>query len=259
MYVLDANVRAHGGGVYRVPIACNGTLGRGALVVPASGATAMALLPLDGTRAVLAAMAAGTSAAKEDVHLLDLVRGVRLGSVSAFGDGEAIVSSVIVAPDGQYALVADNGISVGSRLAAVRISAATLQAVPALLATPFPDGIAVSPYDNAALVLNDDTSDSIQVLAYSPANASAPWVITGQVKYKFGRPLIPTTVSTIVRGGLKGTVFVAEDVACRQLRFGPNGVSGTAGQPCRGAVPWCRARAVGLAPSCCLAPAAAPR
>jgi DNA-binding beta-propeller fold protein YncE len=139
----------------------------------------MALLPTDPTKAVLAATAATDSTINQDVHLIDLALGKRIASASAFGDGKAIVASVAVAPDGKFALLADNGLNAGSRLAAVAVSPSALTAAGSLLTTPYPDGVAISPYDNSAFVLNDDSTDQIHLLSYtqrplsrSPASSS---------------------------------------------------------------------------------------
>jgi hypothetical protein len=224
VYVMDSNVRANGGGVYQIPIHCDGTLGTATLLIPGSGATEMALLPTDPTKGVLAATAATDSTAGQDVHLVDLAKGTRIASASAFGDGNAIVSAVAVAPDGKFAILADNNtVAGGSRLASVAISP-TLAAAGGLLATPFPDGLAISPYGNAGIVLNDDSTDQIHLLSYTPADAGAPFAITGELAYKFGKPQIPTTISMIVQGTLKGTTFVGENIAVRQLTFGSGGV-----------------------------------
>ena len=219
VYVLDSNVRVNGGGVYQIPIHCDGTLGAAELVVPGAGASAMALVPTDPTKAVLAATAAFGSAAGKDVHLIDLAAKKLLGSSTAFADGNAIVAALDVTPDGKFALLADNGFSAGSRLAQVAVSATTVTAVGSLLSTPFPDGVAISPYDNVGIVLNDDSTDQIHVLSYTPGNAGAPFAITGELAYKFGKPQIPTTISKITRGALEGTTFVGENVAVRQLTF----------------------------------------
>ncbi len=222
VYVLDSNVRKNGGGVYRIPIHCDGTLGTATLVVPGSGASAMALLPGDPTKAVLGATAAFDSAVNQDVHLVDLAAQTRIASASVFLDGMASVASLAVAPDGKFAILADNSFSAGSRIAAVAI---TPSFVPAggILATPFPDGVAVSPYDDSAIVLNDDSTDQIHVLTYDPANAAAPFAIKGELVYKFGKPQIPISISLIDRGALKGTTFVGENIAVRQLTFGAGG------------------------------------
>jgi len=134
------------------------------------------------------------------------------------------VSAIVIAPDGKFALLADNNsIAGGSRIAALQITPTLGPAAAGPMLTPFPDGLAISPYGNAGIVLNDDTTDMIHVLAYTPSDAGAPFAITGELAYKFGKPQIPVTISMISQGGLKGTTFVGENVAVRQLTFGSAG------------------------------------
>jgi hypothetical protein len=220
-WVLDQNTADNGGGVYEIALACDGTPTSRGLVVPGSGASAMALLPGDPSKAVLAAKKAFDAPDGRDVHVVDLAGRSSLGSAAPFGDADAIASSVAVMPDGKYALVADDGIVTGSRLAVVALTPAL--APVSVLSTPFPAAVVASPFGNAAIVLNDDSTDEIHVLSYDPSNAAAPFAITGEVAYAFGKPQIPVTASTIDRGSLEGTVFVGENVAVRQLRFGPAG------------------------------------
>ena len=216
VYGLDLDTAPNKGGVYELAIGCDGTLSNEALVVPGGNAYAMALVPTAPTEALLAAGAAFGSPATADTDLVDLASLSLIGSTEAFGGdaGSALPSSVAVAPDGKYALVADNGITAGSRLAVVGISAPHLTAV-GVLATPSPTAVVISPFDNAALVLNDDSTDQIHVLTYDPANAATPFVLTGQLAYKFPPPQIPTTASVIAQGSLMGTVFVSENTAVR--------------------------------------------
>ena len=216
VYVLDADTANNGGGVYQVPIGCDGKLGAPALVVPGGNAMAMALVPSDPTKAVLAAAAAYDSPDGSDGHLIDLAARKRIGSTSTFGDTNAIASSVAVTLDGKYAVIADNGINAGSRMAVLSLSPVSPISI---LQTPFPDGVAISPYGNAGIVLNDDSTDQIHVLKYDPSDAAAPITITGELPYKFPPPQIPITISLIDRGSLKGTTFVGENIAVRQLTF----------------------------------------
>lgn len=220
-WVTDQNTAPNGGGLYEVTIGCDGKPGAPRLVVPGGGATAMALLPGDPTKAVLAARKAFDSAATKDVHVVDLAGPSLVASAAPFGDLDAIPSSVAITPDGKYALVADDGVIVGNRVAVVALGP---QLAPvSLLSTPYPAMVVMSPFGNAAIVLNDDSTDQIHVLKYDAADASAPFSITGELAYKFGKPQIPVTASWIARGSLKGTVFVGENVAVRQIRFGAAG------------------------------------
>ena len=218
-WVLDQNTGNNGGGVYEIVIACDGTLTSRGLVVPGGGASAMALLPTDPTKALLSAKQAFASPANTDVHLVDLAARKVLGSVAPFGDQKAIASSIAIMADGKNALVADDGINAGSRIAVVGLGP-TLTAV-GILATPFPSVVA-SPYGNAAIALNGDSTNQIHVLSYDPTKP-APFVITGELAYQFAKPQIPTTASSIDRGPLRGTVLVGENLGVRKLVFAADG------------------------------------
>jgi len=217
---LLGDTAVQGGGVYRVPMACNGSLGSPTLVLRGSHPTAIALLPgSGGALAIISATAMGASGAGKDTHLVDLATGTLISSCAAFGDGNAIVSAVSIMPDGAHALLADDGLSAGNRLAVVAVTHAAVTRISGLLSTPSPDDVVASVFGNAAIVLNGDSNDQIHVLAYDAANRTAPFVITGQMPYRFPRPQIPTTATPILVGSLRGTVFVGEVSAVRQLTF----------------------------------------
>ncbi|MDB4935656.1 MAG: hypothetical protein JWP87_2628 [Labilithrix sp.] len=220
-WVLDSNTGPNGGGVYEVVIACDGTLMSRGLVIPGGGATAMALLPTDPTKALLAARKAFQSPANTDVHLVDLAAHTLIGSAAAFGDTDAIVSSVAIMPDGKYALVADDGVTVGSRMAVMSLVPAV--APVAVLPTPYPAAVVASPFGNAAIVLNDDSTDEIHTLSYDATKPAAPFVITGELAYAFPKPQIPVTAALIDRGALRGTVLIGENVGVRRVVFAASG------------------------------------
>jgi hypothetical protein len=88
-WVLDSNTGNNGGGVYEVAIACDGTLTTRGLVVPGGSANAMALLPTDPTKGVLAARQAFDSAAGLDLHVVDLFARKGVSGGTAF-DADAI-------------------------------------------------------------------------------------------------------------------------------------------------------------------------
>jgi hypothetical protein len=219
-WVLDSNVGKNGGGVYQIAIACDGTLTSLGLVVPGGGASAMALLPGDPSKAVLAAKQAFQSPAGMDVHLVDLANHMTLASVKAFGDLESIVSSIAIMPDGKHALVADDGINIGSRMAVVRLTPSFTGL--SLLETPNPATVVASPFGDTAIVLNGDSTDQIHLLSYD-GSKDPPFVITGELAYNFAKPQIPTTASMITQGKLRGTVLVGENLAVRQLAFDKSG------------------------------------
>jgi hypothetical protein len=220
-FVLDLDTAPNGGGLYEVAIGCDGTLAAGGHIVPGDSAAAMAFLDGAPARAVLAVKGAPGAPMGADTDLVDLANGAALvAGGAAFPDGMAIPSSVAPTPDGRFALITDNGLLAGSRVAVVALPA--MKAVQ-LLMTPNPAQAVVSPFGDAALVLNSDGKDALRVLRYDAANAGAPFSIVGEVAYQNGRPQLPSAAAVIARGALKGRVLVAENLALRQLQFGAGG------------------------------------
>jgi hypothetical protein len=218
-YVLDADTANNGGGVYQVDIACDGSLTSKGLVVPGGTANQMAFVPTT-SRAVLAAGGAFNSPDGSDVDLVDFGGATPslVASGSGFVDGGAIVSSIAVMPDGKFAIAADDGIIVGNRLAAIALPSMENAGI---LATPNPAALVASPFDNAALLLNSDTSDAIRIVSYAP-DAASPFSIVGEITYVNPKPQLPSFASLIDRGTLKGRVLIAENTAVRQVAFEPD-------------------------------------
>lgn len=220
-FVLDSDTAANGGGVYEVSIACDGSLALRGLAFSGDNPQAMAFLDGAPDRAVLAAKSALGSPMGDDAHLIDLSGApARVGSGTAFADGMAIASSVAATPDGKYALITDNGLGAGSRMAVMALP--SLKAVQQLV-MPNPAEALVSPFGNAALVMSSDGKDGLRLYKYDAASPSAPFSLVGEVAYKNGKPQLPSAASMIARGMLAGRVLVAEVLSVRQLQFGPGG------------------------------------
>jgi hypothetical protein len=217
-YVVDANTANNGGGVHEVSIACDGQLTYVGLVVPGGTAHAMTLVPNDPDRAILVAGKAFDSPAGTYVHRLDLAtaKPERKASAGAFGDADAIASHVAVTLDAKFALVSDNGYAKGSRIVAVSLDTMT-PTTP--ITTPNPAGVAISPFGNAALLMNSDGEDALRVLHYDPKQAQKPFTIGAEVAYVGGKTELPLIAHVIDRGALRGRVLVAENTAVRQLDF----------------------------------------
>jgi DNA-binding beta-propeller fold protein YncE len=223
LYVCDPNTESNGGGVRRMRIGCDGTLTDEGLVVPGGTAHQMALLPSNPERAVLIGYKASDSPANTYAHLLDLSASPpkRVASGAVFADQDAIASAVVVTPDGKYALVADDGFQVGSRMAPIALADMTKRAT---IATPSPSGLVFSPFGNALLLMNaPGGGDALRVVKYDPSNDAAPFAVGAQVATKGGNTQLPTIANVIDRGKLKGRVLVAEVSAVRQLAFAADG------------------------------------
>lgn len=223
LFVIDPNTKENGGGVHEVKIACDGALSYVGLAVPGGKAHAMALLPNAPDEAVLVAGAAFDSAASDYVHRLDLSSATptRIASGAAFDDSEAIASSVSITPDGKWALVTDNGILKGNRMAPIALD--TMKKGTSIDVAN-PAMVAMSPFGNAALLLDSDGEDALRVVSYDPTKTEAPFSVGAEVAYKDGKKTaLPTIANVIDRGGLKGRVLVSENLAIRQLTFAAAG------------------------------------
>ena len=218
-YVLDEDTATNHGGVFAVDIACDGSLTDRGLVVPGGGANAMAFVP-GTTQAVLSAIAAFDSGASADTDLVDLSdAGALVASGGAFPEGGAIVSDVAVTPDGLYALLADDGILVGNRVAVVTVPGLLPRG---MLNVPNPAAVVASPFANAALILSSDGNDAIRLARYTP-DASMPFMITSEITYVNGKPELPSFAQVVTRGALTGLVLVAENTAVRLVQFHDDG------------------------------------
>ena len=221
VYLLSTQWRNNGGGIYRLRVGCDGTVTDEGLVTASKLPAAMIFLA-GGARVALAAMDVLTSAAGADAHLLDWGAPPTLvAGADAFGDDEAIVSSMALTRDGRYLLLADSSMFAGKRLAAVEVQTSGLRA--AQLVTPFADPAKVitSPHSDVALVLEGE-GDSIKVLDYHPTSASAPFTIRGSLTVS-SKVQLPFEASRLTQGQLAGRVIIAENVALRQVQLAKDG------------------------------------
>lgn len=223
MYVLDSQWRNNGGGIYRIRLGCDGKLTDEGLIAASKLPYAMALL--GSGRALVAAQDLLSSQAGDDAHVLDLDKAQVLAGADAFGDDEAIVSDLVVTHDGRHALLADNSAystNGGNRVAVVAVDATGGSVAPVQILENLKDpvGFAVSPYDNAALVLGAQ-ADSIWVLDYAP-QGNPPFALRGKLTATTST-LLPSVAVMLERGKLTGRVLIAENVSLRQVQFKPDG------------------------------------
>jgi hypothetical protein len=210
LYAVDSNTEENGGGIYAFDIACDGTLGAPTKIVAAKSWQALAFLNGDPSRAL---------AAGADAHLLKWgATPSPLGNAGPFPDKDAIPSWLDIMPDNKFALIADNGILVGNRVAVVSIAAAAIAPV-SVFTLDNPVAVVASPFNNAALVLNSDGKDGFTILRYD----GSTFTNGGKLVYAYGKPALPSNPTMITRGPLKGRVLLAENVAVRQLQFTTDG------------------------------------
>lgn len=220
-FVLNNQWRENGGGVYAVAIGCDGELTDLGLVAAAKMPARMELLP--SGRAVVAANDLLEST-QGNVHLLDFgPPAAWIDGVPAFPDSEAIVSSSAASPDGRFVLFGDNSEYSGipNRVAVVEVVAGGLAPVQVLAPVPDPVGLAVSPYNNAAIAV-DGYGNAVRRLSFDPS-AAAPFQVVGPVTYVGKKPQLPSGVVVLDRGGLKGLILVAELSGVRRMRFEADG------------------------------------
>lgn len=220
-WVLDAQWRDNGGGVYRVAIGCDGSLTDEGLVAAAKLPQGLALLPDGSGRAVVAAHDFLDSAAEQDAHLVSFPASPAVqASAVAFSDDDEIVGCLAVTPDSKYALLGDNqGVfSTPNRVAVVEIGTGALTARQEL--TPIPDPIALvaSPFGDTVLVVNG-MGDALYVLDYDDQNATTPFTLRGELTYTGAGPQLPGGAVMIARGNLQGRVLISENTGIRMVEF----------------------------------------
>lgn len=222
LYVVDQNFPNNGGGVYRVSIACDGSLtDEGRLFESKS---ARAWLPLPGGDGLLAARGAFGSTGVAHAHRIGGDPPALVQSVDVFGDDDAILSWAALTHDGKFALIGDNsGFSgVPNRVGVVGITVGGIAATQVLPDIEDPYSIATSPFDDAALVASG-FGDALFVLDYDPA-AAEPFSLRGELEYVAGSPQLPGALAMVERGALEGRVFIADVRGLFVVEFQPGAV-----------------------------------
>jgi len=222
LYILDAETENNGGGVYDLPINCDGTLGATTLLSPAD--VPYALVGLPGGQAGLFARTLPGAAVGENAHLITLGPPFqRHASVVSFPQQSTntVVYGAAVTNDGRYMLFGDTSPFSGfpMRVAAIEFTNGMLRPAQVLNILD-PISIVASPYNNAALV-SSGIDDALVVLGYDPANTTTPFTNLG--KLAGIAPALPNSAVVIKRGALKGRIYVAENLGIHQARFETNG------------------------------------
>jgi hypothetical protein len=224
-YVVNDQWRENGGGIYRVAIACDGSLTHEGLVAAAK--LPGAFIPLGGTMALAAGVDFLDSTAGDTAFAVDLSGPSVFGSTNAFGDDQASVASAAVSASGRYFLIGDNNAfydppGMDNRVAVVAVGDVSLAPVQVLTPLEDPYAIIASPFDDGALVVSG-FGDAIFELDYDDQNAAAPFSIAGELTYVGGRPQVPGNAVMVDRGSLRGLVLVAEVGGVRRARFNGGG------------------------------------
>lgn len=223
-WIVDSNWRENGGGIYSVRIECDGTLANEGLVADAQLPYAMQFLHDGSGRALLGSDDVLNSTARDDAQLLQVDPDAisLVDGADAFGDEEAMVSSLAVTFDGKFGLLGDNNLfsATGNRIGVVGIEGMT--EVQVLKNIEDPVAILASPFNDAALVVSG-YGDALFKLSYTPG-ATAPFALAGELTYSGGRPALPGASSLISRGTLTGWGLIAENTGVRRVRFEGGGV-----------------------------------
>lgn len=222
-YVLDDEWQNIGGGVYALPIGCDGTPGTPHLLAGAKLPGALAFVPGDPSKALLASKDVLSVPEGNDAHLLSWGDPPSvLGNAAPFPDADAIISSAAVTHDAKFGLIADNNSFSGGPNRIGVVSLSPFAAVSLLSPINDPVDVAVSPYDNAALAVSG-FGNGIFSISYDPSNTTTPFALGPELGYQGGKPQLPGYAVSIDRGTLTGLVLVAENLGVRQVRFEKNG------------------------------------
>jgi hypothetical protein len=244
-YIVDDQTAGNGGGIYAVSIACDGTVTDDGLLAGAE--LPAAVVPLASGRAVVAAKSflgvprladGGASDASLDapvpvdggVTANDAVlvpwpgASAVLAYANPFGDDLAIVSSAAATNDGRYVLIGDNSQFSGipNRVGVVDVSAGGLSAGALVENVNDPETLVASPFDDTVLVTSA-FGNAIFVLGLTTDGGAGAFDLVGPVAYVGAAPQLPGPAVMITRGSLEGRVFVAENLAIRQLQFATAG------------------------------------
>lgn len=220
-FVIDYGTEDNGGGLYPLSIACNGTVtAQPRLVNATSGSSLTFLSTGDGLVASKTALGAPTSQLQK-INFAPATPQV-LGHSMVFADTNVLVPMLATTRDEKYVLMPDNGLAHGSRLGIAKLTGNTVSAF-TVFNVPNPGWVAMSPFDNAALVVSSDGADNFRRLRYDTANSTTPFMLDAPMTYTFGKPELPLGGALVERGALKGRVIVAEIHALRQLQFTPQG------------------------------------
>lgn len=210
-YVVDGNTRDNGGGIYAVTIGCDGTLADRGLLAPARSPAGLALR---GDRVVIAARdLLDRQTLGDEVHLADL-RGtpMRIAGGDAFGDDDTVMSTMALSADGNTAFVGDGNFAGVNRIGIATLTDTSVTFANTVVDISDPGGIAASPFGDVALVT---AAQGNAIFKLDKANGT--WRKTTVATT--GTPQIPADVAQLLRGQLRGHVWVVENVSIRHLRF----------------------------------------
>lgn len=214
-WVIDRNTRPNGGGVYRVDIACDGTLTDGGMVAAARSPGGLGFV---NGRAVLAARdVLDSPATVDDLHVLDLAGATRIGGGDAFGDDDQAFSGFALSHDGTLAFIGDSNFAGPNRVAVASVTETGAAKVAVIPNITDPSAITASPHGNVVVVSSSQPpNEGIYVL---DDQGPSGWRNRGELAYKGAAAELPGDMTTIDRGQLAGSVLVSELSQIRRVVF----------------------------------------
>lgn len=219
-WVIDRNTRPNGGGIYAVAIGCDGTITDEGLVAAARSPGGLGFA---GTRAVIAARdILDSPASGDDLHLIDLASGARMGGGDAFGDDDQSFSGFALSHDGSLAFIGDSNFAGPNRVGIASLTATGASMLAVIPNITDPSAIAASPHGDVAIVSSSQPpGEGIYVLDTGGPNNT--WRNRGELAYAGPGAELPGDMTTIDRGALAGSVLVSELSRVRRVLFHADG------------------------------------
>lgn len=211
------------GSLRRVDLDCDGNLVDRGIVMAGNSINGLQFNPADPSRVVIIANQL-ENAGEGHAHLFDWSTPTPtwLASASVWPDDDAIPSSAAFTPDGDWLMIADDGLFTSGRLSVVSVGPTSL-AGHSVMALENPTDLVASPYNDSLLVVQSNTTDAYSRFTYDAGSNGNPFTATGDIGYVYGAPSLPTHAQLIEVGELTGRVYVTELHAVRQLSFTEGG------------------------------------
>jgi 6-phosphogluconolactonase (cycloisomerase 2 family) len=218
LYMLTVGFRNVAGGIYRAKIDCKtGELTDEGLMTPAKLAYGMEFV--SPTRAFVEAVDIADTEVPGHVHEITVGDTItRVASGSAFTGEDIGLGGFAVTPDAKFAIVGDTGLFSMHSISVVSLvgNIASVQNFP----VEDPEDIAVSPFNNAAIILSLQ-GDKLEVY---DVDTSKNEPLTFRSNLATAAPvLLPADLVMLRQGDLEGHAYIAENVAIRHIVFRPSG------------------------------------
>ena len=213
-YVTNENWPDSGGGVYALAVKCDGRLVDKGLTISTKNAWRGPVMLADGTAVTFSRATPGANVASNVVRFTPGVPGALKADVDAFGDDKAIVVANALSRGGRHVLFGDdNSFDQTQRISVVDVNGGGLKKTQLLPGFPAIATIALSPFDDLAVVAMWESS-SYTVLDYAP-DAAPPFSVKSTKK----GIQVPGVHAMVERGPLDGRVLVTEVRGLYQLQF----------------------------------------